>query len=134
MTIGLLGIPSSTHPSAFFAENYLWSQTSQSSSVGISLLPIPKPNDTPLYTADEYELDDAVIHFRCGDLMDTEHPMFSFLKFSGYARYISNEATSIGIITQPFLVGAQIRKVDSDQYKLDRCRIVVRSLVQYIEE
>jgi hypothetical protein len=137
MAIGLLGIPSSDHPSALFAENNLWSQTSRSTkipSLGISLLPIPTPNDSPLYTRDEYELDDTVIHFRCGDVMDSDHPMFFFLKFSGYTRYISHETSSIGVITQPFEVGTQTRKVDSDQYKLDRCRIVVHSLEQYIKE
>jgi hypothetical protein len=47
-------------------------------------------------------LDDAVIHFRCGDLMNSGHGEFDFLTFKGYTRYISPEARTIGILTQPF--------------------------------
>lgn len=66
--------------------------------------------------------------------MNLVHPGFAFLKFSGYARHISPEALTIGIITQPFDVGSHARAIDVDQDIPDRCRIVVYSLVQYIEE
>jgi hypothetical protein len=137
MAIGLLGILRQDHPSALFAEDNLWSQSARSimkSSIGSSVLSIPKRNSPPLLGRNRYELDDTVIHFRCGDLMDSEHPHFGFMKFSGYTRHISHEASSIGIITQPFELGAQSRKLDSDQYKRDRCRIVVFAMIQYIKQ
>jgi hypothetical protein len=137
MAIGLMGIPGKDHPSAKFAKTTLWSRKSRSATItqlGKPQIQVPKKKDIPLLATNLYELDDAVLHFRCGDLMDSDHPHFAFLKFSGYTRHISPDASSIGIITQPFEEGAQIRSIDMEQYKRDRCRIVVYSLVKYIEE
>jgi hypothetical protein len=137
MAIGLMGVQRPDHPSAPFAETMLASRDLDATevlSVRIPQLPIPQRNESPLFSSSEYELDDAVLHFRCGDLMDSKHPSFGFMKFSGYARHISPEATSIGIITQPFDAGTQSRKADSGQHKRDRCRTVVNSLVEYIKE
>ena len=139
MAIGLLGIPRKGHPSTMFAETSLRSQQSTGrstrvSALGKSQIQRPKKDDIPLLAASKYELDDAVLHFRCGDLMDSDHPQFAFMKFSGYTRHISPEALTIGIITQPFEEGTQSRSIDMDQFKRDRCRIVVYSLVKYIEE
>jgi hypothetical protein len=140
MAIGLMGVPRPDHPSARFAEHYLWTQDwntkeDSSSSNSVPQLPIPLKNDVvPYLPTAKYELDDAVLHFRCGDLMNSQHPSFGFMKFSGYTRHISPEASSIGIITQPFKMGAQSRKVDVPASRSNRCRIVVTSLVQYIKE
>ena len=87
-----------------------------------------------MLASNEFEVDDAILHFRCGDLMNSDHPMFAFLKFSGYTRHISPEALTIGIITQPFELGTNTRAIDVDQDKSCRCRIVVYSLVKYIEQ
>jgi hypothetical protein len=142
MAIGLMGIPRPDHPSARFAEQYLWSND-MSLMEGTTMmngslfqLPTPTRNALPPYPASEYELDDAVLHFRCGDLMDCNSSHYGFMKFSGLTRHISPEATSIGILTQPFEISAetQSRRVDSDSHKLDRCRVVVESLVDYIQE
>jgi len=85
----------------------------------------------PLYPSTE--LDDAILHFRCGDLMNSNHPRFAFLKFEGFARHISTDARSIGIVTQPFDDGAQTRAWDSGAEKRSRCRIVVGAFVEYLE-
>jgi hypothetical protein len=121
MAIKLVGVPWPSHPSAQFAKEF------QLSNDEIR-------NEGPLFSSSEYELDDAVLHFRCGDLMDSTHGGFGFMKFSGYTRHISSEAKSIGILTQPFDDATQTRKVDMAQHKRDRCRIVVHSLVEYIQE
>jgi hypothetical protein len=135
MTIGLMGIPSTEHASSIFAEKYLWSQdvTKLSPTIGRLALPNPQRIDSPPFPVSQYEVDDAVLHFRCGDLMDSKHPSFAFMKFSGYTRHISPDAKSIGILTQPFDTDTQSRKADSGQYKRDRCRVVVFSLVDYIK-
>jgi hypothetical protein len=135
MAVALMGVPRPDHPSARFAE-VLWSHDLNSfpgSSVSASQLSTPRLSDSPPFPATLYELDDAVLHFRCGDLMNSVHPGFSFMKFSGYSRHISPEARSIGILTQPFDIGSQSRIADSGQLKRNRCRTVVKSLVDYIE-
>jgi hypothetical protein len=137
MAIALMGIPGQDHPGAKFAESTIWSESflsTRASTYGVSLIPPPKPNAVPLLGASRYELDDAVLHFRCGDLMDSDHKDFAFMHFYGYTRYISPEAKNIGIITQPFDDNAQTRSLDMDQSKRDRCRVVVHSLVKYIEK
>jgi len=139
MAVGLMGIPHPEHPSAVFAERFLWSKD-WSTELGSMAnrypqLPLPQRNDLPPFPASSYELDDAVLHFRCGDLMDSTDKRYAFMKFNGYVRHISSAAKSIGILTQPFDGnGAQGRKADADSKKRDRCRIVVHSLVQFIEE
>jgi hypothetical protein len=120
MAIALMGVPSPDHPSARFAERL---------SRDGNLWP-----DSPPFPATVYELDDAVLHFRCGDLMHSVHSAYSFMKFSGYTRHISPEAESIGILTQPFDIGSGARRSDSGQLVRNRCRIVVSSLVDYIKE
>jgi hypothetical protein len=67
------------------------------------------------------------------------------LTFKGYTRYISPEARTIGILTQPFSfsnvtasgvssTNAQVRLYDVAGPNADRCRIVVTALVEYIQE
>jgi hypothetical protein len=134
MAVGLMGVPSADHASALFAQKYLWSEQVASSSLGGHLtLSNPQQSDIPPFPASKYGIDDAVLHFRCGDLMDSKHPSFAFMKFSGYTRHISPAAKTIGILTQPFDTDTQSRKADSGQYKRDRCRTVVYSLVEYIK-
>jgi hypothetical protein len=66
--------------------------------------------------------------------MMLNHPSFGFMKFSGYTKYISPAARSIGILTQPFSAEEQGRSHDQGAVKRERCRIVVTSLVEYIRE
>jgi hypothetical protein len=136
MAVGLMGVPQLDHPSALFVEEL---RSRELESIGrpsrtIAQFPTAFGTENPPFPTTVYELDDAVLHFRCGDLMDSRHPSFGFMKFSGYTRHISPQAQSIGILTQPFDVGAQSRQADSSQYKRDRCRTVVYSLVEYIEQ
>jgi hypothetical protein len=56
------------------------------------------------------------------------------MRFKGYTQYISPEARSIGILTQPFADGGQARGADASSAVRDRCRIVVTALVDYIQE
>ena len=133
MTVGLMGVPTPEHASAIFAEKHLWSDNAETPLIeGHLTLENPRRDDKAPFPASEYPIDDAVLHFRCGDLMDSKHPSFAFMKFSGYTRHISPEAKTIGILTQPFDSSTQSRKADSGQYKRDRCRTVVYSLVEYI--
>lgn len=130
MAVGLVGILPG-HPSATFADQNLWSEQRQPTA-SILQLAIPQRNDRPLFSP--VELDDAVIHFRCGDLMVSDDTFYGFLKFSGYTKYISLDARSIGILTQPFETSSQSRPGDSGNEKRRRCRIACLSLVEYIQE
>jgi hypothetical protein len=139
MAIGLLGVPGPKHPSAKFAEKYLWSQKrdrydSSSASPSILQLPVPKQGDVALYPLEALDLDDAVIHFRCGDLMNSDHAGYNFMTFQGFTRHISPKARSIGILTQPFDSTAQNRGADNVDVTGNRCRIVVTSLVAYTQQ
>lgn len=73
-----------------------WNITSASTSQ----LPLPRRHHPPLFP--NIEFDDAVIHFRCGDLLTTSLPSYGFMTFGGYVRHISRHARTIGILTQPF--------------------------------
>jgi hypothetical protein len=135
MAVALMGVPQPDHPSASFAEA-LWSRDRNSfhrATMSVSQLALPQKLDIPPFPATLHELDDAVLHFRCGDLMNSVHPGFSFMKFSGYTRHISPIARSIGILTQPFDIDYQLRNADSGPVKRNRCRIVVTSLVDYVK-
>lgn len=87
----------------------------------------------PLLASANIQLYDAVIHFRCGDLMNSIHPRYSLMSFHDYTRFRSAEARSIGILTRSFDCAVN-RLVDSKQVLCDRCRIVVMSLVEYIQQ
>lgn len=145
MAVALVGIPSQAHPSAQFANEFLWptlansamtatiTEPTSSSLLSIAQLPILQKDDAPLYPPGSFDLNDAVIHFRCGDLMASNHPSFGFMTFRGYVRHISPEARSIGILTQPFEQSAYSRKEDAGVQTRVRCRIVVSSLMEYIQ-
>lgn len=73
MAIGLVGVVSKpNHPSALFAEEQLWSSDNHadgtpggSSGYTMQLAP-PQRTDKPPFPPESFEMDDAVIHFRCG--------------------------------------------------------------------
>lgn len=65
--------------------------------------------------------------------MLSEHPRFAFLKFHSFASRISQQATSIGIVTQPFDASAQNRAWDSSAVKRNRCKTVVLDFEQYLQ-
>ena len=85
------------------------------------------PEDQPPLIPD-VELDDAVIHFRCGDVMGgAKRNDFGMIKFNEYKKWISTDTKRIGILTQPFLKELSRRK---DAGKVDGCRKATYSLVE----
>jgi hypothetical protein len=133
MAIGLVGIPSPDHPSAAFARTHLF-RKDQDDSSSLMQLSDPAEGDIPPFPNSEFLLDDVVIHFRCGDLMESENPAYGIMKFSSYAYHISPEARSIGIVTQPFddKDTIQTRIEDTKGMQRARSRTVVTSFVAYI--
>ena len=110
----------------------------------VPLIQLQRPNDNVIF-------DDAVIHFRCGDLLLTDLEAYGFLTFNGYSRHISSSVRSIGILTQPFgtvkkskvteevqqqsSITDQRRKMDTDhEIVARRCLTLVYAFKQYLEE
>jgi hypothetical protein len=96
------------------------------------------PNEPPLYKNIDI-LDDAVIHFRCGDLLDSDLAGYGFWTFDGYVRHISSAARRIGILTQPFAENnrthLQQRYLDNaDAIQNGRCKTLALALQDYIQE
>ena len=77
-------------------------------------------------------LDDATIHFRCGDVLKLKNPRgdYGFTRFVEYAKRISPTTRSIGIVTQPF-EAAQNREQDANN--TDKCKMIVTSLQTYLQ-
>ena len=134
MAVALVGVPHPKHPSATFAERYLWNDSNDSSfRTNTMKLQVPARGEPSLIP--NVELDDVVVHFRCGDLMASSHPGFGFMKFSAFSKRISPEANSIGIVTQPFKKGGhQNREKDTTSSKQERCRVVVMELVNFLAQ
>ena len=97
----------------------------------------------------QVELDDAVIHFRCGDLLTTNLTSYGFMTFDAYSRHISPSVRTIGVLTQPFgldekannktgkteEVIVQQRTLDTGSKKVKtRCRSLVTSFVGHLQE
>jgi hypothetical protein len=139
-----------------WAEEYLWSESAQQ-DIRNQQLQVPTPlkvqvqeqqqqqdNEQP---SNDFMVDDVVIHFRCGDVMTTDHPGFGFLKFDSYAQFIPETVTSIGIITQPYVkdnendpniiynTTRQTRVMDKGlSFISQRCQYVVNEFVLYLQE
>ena len=77
-------------------------------------------------------LDDVVIHFRCGDVFGgATRNDFGMIKFTEYKKWISRDARTIGILTQPFddkLLRAK------DAGRTHSCRQATYLLVDYLRE
>jgi hypothetical protein len=99
------------------------SSRSSSSPMFVPHLSSSPKEEPPLFNVD---LDDAVIHFRCGDLLTSDLAGYGFWTFDGYVRHISSEARSIGILTQPFPennTNVQQRYMDNaDAVQKQRCK------------
>jgi hypothetical protein len=99
---------------------------------------LPEPNATraaPLLS--NVELDDVAIHYRCGDLMLTQHGQYGFMKFSSFGNRIHNATApfSIGILTQPFgsTVTVQERPGDVDDGVKHLCYVTTHAFVDYLQ-
>lgn len=145
MAVAVGGIPYPDHPSAAFASKYLLSEDTKineyMSSRGIHYeIPAPESGDTPLIPS--LDFDDVAIHIRCGDVLSETFKKNnikkggrSFFKFESYAKTISNEAKTIGIITIPFDPKGQNRIQDKSNYGLtDKCRAIVTKLQSLLEK
>jgi hypothetical protein len=147
MAIALVGVRPN-HASTDYAQQHVWGQryhtapnTSHTQTIFVPQLPLPKYGDAPVFPS--VELDDAVIHFRCGDLLSTNITSYGFMTFAGYTRHISPQARSIGILTQPFgdsirdspfSTGQQRLLDSSNAVKNQRCRTLVLALADYVAQ
>jgi hypothetical protein len=134
MAIALVGIPYEDHPAAAFAKEYMQSESpySTGTAMGTKMQLPASSQDEPLFPGTE--IDDACLHFRCGDLMLSSHPSFGFMKFSAFSKRLANDTKSIGIVTQPFDNGGQSRKEDAGNLKQARCKDVVLLLRDHLAE
>ena len=133
MAVALVGVPNNDHPS--FAERSRWLQMEgnigNKTGHSVPTLPTPRIEDPPILP--DVELDDAAIHFRCGDLIDSEEPRYGFMKFDSYARHISSQVHSIGIVTESFDSTGQYRPRDGREVTRTRCRTVVEAFVAHLQ-
>jgi hypothetical protein len=140
MAIALVGVPHENHPAAAFAERYLWNSadadgnnTGKNDNADSTMqLSVPCWGEPPLIA--DVVLDDVVLHFRGGDLFDSDHPGYCFMKFSAYSKRISPDTKSIGIVTQPIDTGGQHRSGDASSEKRQRHRIVAMALADFLKE
>lgn len=132
MAIAMVGIPSSDHPAAAWAEENLWKDhDDHRHGRNYMELVTPHKGDTPLYP--DVEVDDAMLHFRCGDIISSNHPSFGFMKFGSFSRHLSPDVRSIGIATQPFNMSAQMRRAEGGAWKQERCKKVVMAFVEHLQ-
>jgi hypothetical protein len=143
MAIGLVGKhPDPSHKSHRFVKQYLLPEAdkppySPNPATGaIYRVPIHdylSEEKGPVYP--NTDLDDVVVHFRCGDIMVKGHEKRYYSKFSQYSKLISTEAKTIGIVTQAFEVddGEQVRRADEIGKSGRRCRVVVTGLVDHLQ-
>ena len=135
MAITLIGLPSNDlqHPAHTWARDKLWSTTAvqayNQGHFGFFQIPPPLPNQPPLYP--DTPVDDAILHFRCGDLVLIKTKKYGFIKFDTYARPLSNPR-SIGIVTQPFEASKNSRAKDGKSNK--KCKLLVGALVDYLQQ
>jgi hypothetical protein len=80
-------------------------------------------------------LDEASIHFRCGDVLSSHIPAndknYGLLQFQAYKKYIPSHVKTIGIVTAPFSVETSRNE---DRKYTAKCRKVVERLVSYLQE
>ena len=77
------------------------------------------------------EVEDVVIHLRCGDVMGkVNREDFGMMKFTEYKKWINRDARTVGIVTQPF---EKERNRGEDQGKTNDCRAATYLLVDYIQ-
>ncbi len=91
-----------------------------------------RPPSSITYPRTDLEIDDAAIHFRCGDVFgETKKDVYGLIKFREYVERIPNETTrSIGIHTQSFNISL-LREADQDT--VHDCEKVVHILVMYLQ-
>lgn len=132
MAVSLVGVPATHHPAAKWAEQFLWGPDRIEGRLGGDTFQLAslERGEPPLIP--DIELDDTVVHFRCGDIAHSNHPSFGFMRFSEFAKRISPTTTSIGIVTQPFHIGGQLRSNDSNKHTRKICETLTTAMVEYM--
>lgn len=145
IAIAIVGVhpTNSNHASHAFAEKYLLPESklppfSPTPATGsIYRVPIHEYyQNGPLHP--NTQLDDVVIHYRCGDVIAAgwgDFGPFYYPKYEEYVKYISSEVKSIGIVTQPFATGdnIQARHKDHVEESGERCKYLVEGLIDYLK-
>mmetsp|Transcript_9269 Transcript_9269/g.27943 ORF Transcript_9269/g.27943 Transcript_9269/m.27943 type:complete len:327 (-) Transcript_9269:487-1467(-) len=141
MAVAAVGIPPPTHSTSAavssWADTYLYSPRTSPLIVGpdVPQIPTPSRDHPPLFPPLGRDLDDAALHFRCGDLMGSYHPSYGFMNYDAYARHISPYAFSVGIVTTPFGAKGQMRTgTERSAPVKNACRRVAEGLRKYLEE
>ena len=79
-------------------------------------------------------LDEAAIHWRCGDVLSGKIPKkdqnYGLLKFQAYTRRIPDNVRSIGIVTAPF--SSRYSRKEDREYGSD-CKYIAGNLVSYLQ-
>ncbi|GAX17309.1 hypothetical protein FisN_10Lu173 [Fistulifera solaris] len=118
MAISLVGVPSINHPAANFTV-----KESKERTLQVPMTTAPLRSDV--------ELDDVVIHFRCGDIIELKaHHKYHYVRWSVLAKRISPAARTIGIVTQPSQ--GQTRKIDN--HNRDRCTQLLGPMQTYLQQ
>ncbi|CAB9512350.1 expressed unknown protein [Seminavis robusta] len=132
MAIALVGIPYPGHPAEAWAKKYLWGNNHiYMGQNSVMQMANPQQEDNPLHS--NVELDDAVLHFRCGDYMTTDSQSVGFMKFESFSRHLDANVKSIGIATNPFGSTSQSRNLDNDSVAVTRCKKVVFGFVDHLK-
>ena len=145
MAVALVGVPKcddpeNEHPSAIFERDYLVPESenppySPTSPTGIiHRVPIHDYFDNgPVFS--DVEIDDVAIHYRCGDVLHGACCYFTYTRFEEFAKLISPDAKTIGIVTQPFedSKDGQSRPQDKLNETGDRCKALVHGLIDYLK-
>jgi len=131
LAIAMVGIPSPEYPSAVWAEENLWSEDSpHQHGRDYYQLAAPQKGEAPLFP--DTELDDTLLHFRCGDLIHSNHKGFGFMKFGSFLHHVSPDVRTIGVATQPFDPKGQNRPGDAG-LKMKRCKQVTMAFIEHLQ-
>lgn len=82
----------------------------------------------------DIQFDDAVIHFRCGDILSLTKPgaKYGLSPYSLYNRFLKDASIqSIGIVTAPF--GLKSGR-SHDRKHMHTCQALVNDMISYLEE
>ena len=73
---------------------------------------------------------EGCLHFRCGDLIGSNHLSFGFMKFGSFSRHLPRDVRTIGIVAQHFDPSGQTRLYDGEA----KCKQVVLAFVDFLQQ
>jgi hypothetical protein len=126
MALALVGLPvdDPSHPAHAWSSSQYHVMYSNDKTYNVSSNPLV-PNVT---------MDDAVIHFRCGDIMTSEETYFRFIKYHEFSRRLDARVASIGIVTQPFGTSDQSRDRDqASTVRMELCKRVILGFRDHLQ-